>query len=141
MHKIINYLRGIGNTLRSRARLGASFLEREDIFTVSIIVLVAFSSFGLGRLSATGERREPVKITFPENVLSSAAPVNAVSLPRADAGEGINSGVLASKGGSKYYFPWCGGIERIKKENLVSFATPGEAEQYGYTLAANCVPR
>ncbi|MEK7661912.1 MAG: hypothetical protein AAB355_00200 [Patescibacteria group bacterium] len=141
MYKIIAYLRRIGKSLFSRVNQGVSFLEKEDIFIALVIVLVAFSSFGLGRLSAIGGNREPVKITIPENTFSSAAPVKAIPSPKSPGEEGAESNVLASKGGSKYYFPWCGGVSRIKKENLVSFATPREAEQSGYTLAANCAPR
>jgi len=136
MHKIIDYLREIGNTLSSQARAGVAFLEREDIFVAAIVILVAFSSFGLGRLSAIEEKRPAVKITLPDS--SPAASAKVALSPKTAPKEAVSSGVVASKNGSRYYFPWCGGIERIKKENIVSFATPKEAEQSGYSLAANC---
>ena len=49
----------------------------------------------------------------------------------------LNS-VVASKNGTKYYFPWCGGLSRISPQNKVTFASSKEAEQAGYTIAANC---
>lgn len=46
--------------------------------------------------------------------------------------------VVASKSGTKYYFPWCGTAKRIKEENKVWFASRAEAEAAGYEPAANC---
>jgi hypothetical protein len=49
-----------------------------------------------------------------------------------------NYEVLASKSGSRYYFPNCSGVNRIKKENLVYFKSVKDAELKGLTLAKNC---
>lgn len=46
--------------------------------------------------------------------------------------------VIGSKNGTKYYFPWCGGVDRIKPENRVEFASIVLARQNGYTPAKNC---
>ena len=45
---------------------------------------------------------------------------------------------VASKSGTKYHLPWCGGAQRIKEENKVWFKTKEDAEKAGYTPAANC---
>ncbi len=46
--------------------------------------------------------------------------------------------VVASAGGTKYYYPWCAGADRIGIANKVWFATPEAAEAHGYERAANC---
>lgn len=45
---------------------------------------------------------------------------------------------VASKNGSKYYFPDCSHAKRIKPENLVDFPSAAAAEQAGYEPSA-CV--
>jgi hypothetical protein len=51
---------------------------------------------------------------------------------------GLSQTVIGSKTGSKYYFPWCGALKRIKLENQISFASPELAQAAGYTPASNC---
>ena len=46
--------------------------------------------------------------------------------------------IAASKTGTKYYYQNCSGLNRIKSENLTFFASEGQAEGAGYTLAKNC---
>ncbi|TSC62722.1 MAG: hypothetical protein G01um101448_259 [Parcubacteria group bacterium Gr01-1014_48] len=45
---------------------------------------------------------------------------------------------VASKKGTKYHFPWCGGAARISEENKIWFNSKEEAEKAGYTPAGNC---
>ncbi len=44
----------------------------------------------------------------------------------------------ASKSGKIYYPAGCAGINRIKVENRIYFATEKEAEEKGYTRSASC---
>ena len=110
-------------------------IEEPPVYLTILIILVAFISFGLGRLSLVEEKRPEVKITMPtqagEAMENSASAINAI-LPTANA-------VVASKNGTKYYFSWCGGISRISPQNKVTFSSAKEAEQAGYSIAANCV--
>lgn len=46
--------------------------------------------------------------------------------------------VVASRGGTKYYLPWCAGADRIRDANKVWFASPEAAEAHGYERASNC---
>jgi hypothetical protein len=46
--------------------------------------------------------------------------------------------IAASKSGTKYYYQNCVGLNRIKPENLIFFASESLAERAGYTLAKNC---
>ena len=46
--------------------------------------------------------------------------------------------IVASKSGTKYYYQNCTGLDRIKHENRVFFASETEAEGRGLSLAKNC---
>lgn len=126
------------------------FLQSEaahNLYIVLIIILVAFSSFGLGRLSAIEEGKEPISIEYPnlqQGSVYGAFP--AVQSTSNDYSEGQTSpsatvgekSFVASKNSDKYHFPWCSGAKRIKEENKVWFTTREEAKAAGYTPAANC---
>jgi len=88
----------------------------DPYFLPIIVVLVGLSAFGLGRLSAAGESSPLVQ--------SNEAPYSA--------------NFVASKSGTSYYLPSCGGVAKIKEENRVWFATVAEAQAAGYTAAINC---
>lgn len=90
-----------------------------------LIFLLALSSFGLGRLSALQEARPPVAIKM--------APT--ASEPR---GMYIGGLVVASRSGSAYYYPWCGGASNISPANKVWFNTEAAAQKAGYVPARNC---
>lgn len=57
-----------------------------------------------------------------------------VSVDQADFLEKI----VASKNGTKYYYPTCSGVNRIKTENRVYFNDLEAAKREGYELAENC---
>lgn len=50
----------------------------------------------------------------------------------------VDDRIVASKNGSKYYYPACSGISRIKNKNRVFFNNSESAERGGYELAKNC---
>jgi hypothetical protein len=128
--------------------INADFPEvsADKYYTAAIILLVGFSSFGLGRLSAVSEGGEPVTIEERAESLSvkvAAEPVSgsaqsasvAQSMPAVLPSGGK---VVASKNGTKYYFPWCGGVSKIAETNKVWFNSVDEARAKGYEPAANC---
>jgi len=92
---------------------------------IIVIFLVAFSSFGLGRLSATEEARPAVSI--------GKAPEEAQ--PR-----GMNVGglLVASRTGAVYQYPWCGGAANIKPENQIWFKDEAAAKAAGYRPSQSC---
>lgn len=96
---------------------------KNDIFIVIVIVLIAIISFGLGRLSKIRENKPPITI---ENMQANVIKTEE------------KGGVVGSKNGTKYHFPWCPGALRIKEENKVWFSNKEEAEKAGYTPASNC---
>jgi len=109
-----------------------------DLFIVFLIILVGTASFGLGKLSALEKKKVPISVLKTEkaivenvNVNQSASKVSIVEQ------KGI---IVASKSGTKYYYPLCSGVARIKEENKVWYSSIKEAESVGLTLAANCSP-
>jgi len=107
------------------------FLAHEkDLFIALVVILACVLSYGLGRLSKIKSSRPPVTISMPD-ASSSIQMVASVSA-------GVGDKIVASKNGTKYYLPWCGGSKNIKMANRITFNTEKEAETAGYTRAANC---
>jgi len=102
----------------------------DDLFVALIIILVGTASFGLGKLSALEKDPGPVVVT---ESAASALPF-AANLPA----QNQTGTVFASKSGTKYYYPWCTGGNRITAANRVWFDTATSAKSAGLTLAANC---
>ena len=92
---------------------------------ILVVFLVALSSFGLGRLS-TQEASKPA-------VSVAQAPIEA-----APKGMAIGGLVVASRSGTVYQYPWCGGADNIKPENQVWFKIEEAAIAAGYRAAKNC---
>jgi hypothetical protein len=101
-----------------------------DVIIVLIIILVGTASFGLGKLSALEKKKTPISVYKTQE--SMVATVFS-SIPKEDKGL-----VVASKSGTKYYYPWCSGVSKIKEENKVWFNTIEEARAKGLTPASNC---
>jgi hypothetical protein len=97
-----------------------------DLLIISVFVLTAFISFGLGYLAGQ-DSRQTDSVTLEE---SPAAPKTAP--------ETATGGVVASKNGTKYYLPGCSGANRISDANKVWFSSAAAAAAAGYTPAANC---
>ena len=101
----------------------------EDVLSewgvILLVFFLALASFGLGRLSALESIRPPVQVR--EAGVESA--VRAIPL---------GGQVVASKSGSAYYFPWCGGAAHIAEKNRVWFASEAAARKAGYAPAKNC---
>jgi len=114
-----------------------SELTRSDLYIVTVIILVGFAGFGLGRMSLIEESREAVRIEFPEYL--SASVLNAGNNAGGALAPPVGNGLLvASKNGSKYHYPWCSGGKRISEKNKIWFDSTEDAQKAGYTPAANC---
>lgn len=96
-----------------------------DIFALCMIVLSVVLVGGLIRVVLVWQGHEEVTVTGTE--WGSVQPLSAEA-----------SRVAASKNGTRYYYPWCGGISRIKEANKIWFSSAGAAEAAGYTLASGC---
>lgn len=105
---------------------------KEEVILVSLLVFSIFLGFGFGRLSKIAERKVPIKIEYPiEDALSTTTIAKASTKDTATY-------FVASKNGTKYYFPWCTGVAKISPQNIVKFNTKEEAERNGFSKAANC---
>ncbi|PCI19833.1 hypothetical protein COB64_02960 [Candidatus Wolfebacteria bacterium] len=112
-----------------------------DLYVVLIILLVAFSSFGLGRLSNVTQERESVSIEYiaSQNIAAAAlTTISATTTETAQQNSTTTGNFVASKNGAKYYFPWCGTVNRIKDENKVWFETREAAEAAGFEKSSTC---
>lgn len=96
-----------------------------DIFAVCMLCLGVILAGGILRLVFLWQNYRAVDITGTE--WGSVGPLPAEALR-----------VAASKNGTRYYYPWCGGINRIKETNKVWFASAGAAEAAGYAKASGC---
>ena len=114
----------------------------DDLFLGLIIILVAFGSFGLGRLSKIEGTKPPIRIenapevsadTFSGKVLADTQKTPPLLYNASSGGE-----LVGSKNGTKYYYPWCTGVSRISPANLVHFSSKSDAEKQGYTASATC---
>ncbi len=116
----------------------------DDLFLGLIIVLVAFGSFGLGRLSKIEDAKTLIQI---ENVLEITTetltkPIKTgegqIATPPPAMSSTSESTLVGSKTGKKYHYTWCSGAQRIAEANRVYFSSKADAETRGYTPAANC---
>jgi len=110
-------------------------------YMILIIVLVAGSSFGLGRLSNKGGSQEPIKIIFPDGNSLSANALQAIpntSKPSVKTGNSATGLFVASRKGKKYYPINCSAGSSLKEDNKVFFSTEAEAESAGYTKSSSC---
>ncbi len=105
--------------LREKSKAALSRIPR-DALAVVLFVLASSASFGLGYLAGKGEG-------------SSIAVFSAPDISTSTSGM-----VVASRGGTKYYRPWCSGASRITDTNKVWFPTEKEAQAQGYSAAAGC---
>ncbi len=104
-----------------------TFLKDDRLFTMLLFGLGVVAAFGLGRLA----ERAALSPTSP-------IPAASVVVNEPESTEILEQVVVASKNGTKYHLPWCAGAQQMKPENMIEFASIGEAEAAGYTPAANC---
>ena len=75
-----------------------------EIFVISMIILIGFAGFGLGRLSILEGQKSPIRI---ENIKNNEMPADVSNSVKNITDENKNSGgvVVASKNGTKYHYP------------------------------------
>lgn len=107
----------------------------EIVVLAVVMLMVALGSFYLGRLSASPSSQPPATIVTDKQPASTF--LGTESLKNGEQGP-IEGGVVASRTGTKYYFPWCGSAQNISDSNKIWFQTTKEARAAGYLPAANC---
>lgn len=112
---------------------------KNEILIILAIFLLALGSFGLGRLSVRDDMKQSVKLVdLPLANTVSSLETARVAGTQENVGGTINGGVVASKNGSKYHFPWCQGASQISEKNKIVFSSEAEAIKAGFTRASNC---
>jgi hypothetical protein len=111
---------------------------QRNAFLTAFIVLVAFLSFGLGRLSGLETVRKDIEVKFPEKEISAVGASFLTDSAQFSFSQKTSGKYIASKNGTKYYLVSCASAKRIGEKNKVWFDTKTEAETAGYLPAANC---
>lgn len=93
-----------------------------DVRVVVLLLSAMIVSFALGYAAGFSGGKEAAVAFFEGPQATSTGPLS----------------VVASKGGTKYYLPWCAGADRIRADNKVWFSSPHMAEAHGYDPASNC---
>jgi len=127
------------------ARIGDWFKKNQGDVAIAIgFVLVAVISFGIGYLTAPGQTKNPIVIEEPQNFSASAGDVlvniveDTENAPEPTIKNGSEKGLfVASKNGTKYYWPWSSWAKRIKPENEVWFKSEADAQTAGYSKSAD----
>lgn len=90
----------------------------KPFLNIIISCLLLVNLLGVLFILMNQKPKEPISVSFNEDSLKTS--------------------VFGSKTGKKYYFPWCGGLSRIKPENRVEFENTALAIKAGYSPAKNC---
>ena len=110
---------------------------KNDLFIIIMIFLVGIASFGLGKLSSFEKKKMPISIlNTQESIHTSILNSNKTDSVEKNTEKGT---IVASKSGTKYYYPWCSGTSKIKDENKIWFNTIEEAKARGLTPASGCI--
>ncbi|HUX80997.1 MAG TPA: hypothetical protein VMV38_01590 [Candidatus Paceibacterota bacterium] len=96
-----------------------------DILTIAVLILASSVSFGFGYLAGI-DTGQGSTLRLEETPFVASTTTEQVA---------------ASKNGTKYYFSWCSGIERITSANKIWFTSAEAARAAGYTLGAHCTNR
>ncbi len=114
----------------------------DDLFLGLIIILVAFGSFGLGRLSKIEGSKMPIQIESATEVttetFTGSVQADTVATPQLLTSTSQTGELVGSKNGTKYHYTWCSGAQRITEANRIYFTSKSDAEARGYTPAINC---
>jgi hypothetical protein len=114
-------------------------IDKYTLLYLCIIIVVALSSFGLGRLSTNND-----KFVKENNTFRKEESLIYNNFGKKDEIKNINLNTesekkfVASKNGEMYYNVNCSGVSRIKLENMVWFGSKEEAEKSGYKLSSTC---
>ncbi|MEK7160723.1 MAG: hypothetical protein AAB724_01715 [Patescibacteria group bacterium] len=127
-------------------RIGDWFRRNQADIAIAIgFILVALIAFGAGRLTAPEIVRNPIIIDEPNvsgsiNIFGNVSQpaINEVGDPLEASGAlaGQEGLFLASKGGTKYHWPWCSYAKNIKLENQKWFNSETQAQTAGYSPCA-----
>ncbi|MES2930195.1 MAG: hypothetical protein V4665_00205 [Patescibacteria group bacterium] len=124
---------------------GFRAIDKMDLLYVFVILGVAVSSFGLGRLSVGNKAQADDSIIITKSPVPNEKAgqgtgqtrprIASQDMPRAPTGQ---KNFVASKNGKLYYRKGCKAANRIKSENEVWFSSESDAEKSGYKPSSSC---
>lgn len=131
--------------------------RRDRLLTLAIAALLVALGYIIGFWSAEAKKETPIVFQSAEgtNDVLSADDLTALTAEAVSGEEkqekkeeesgtqraaGTGGALVGSVNGTKYYFPTCGEVGRIKEENRISFVSEEEAKAAGYEPSA-CVER
>ncbi|MBU1046549.1 hypothetical protein KKH36_02095 [Patescibacteria group bacterium] len=137
-------MQSIKEKLNKIKEVGDNVVKNNSYFNLILIILVAFSSFGLGRLSFLEENQSSINI-IPTSQAGRNQNLTEQNTASISSSQKFSNSItkpigmyVASQNSDKYHAPWCSGAQRIKEENKIWFQTKEEAESSGRTPASNC---
>lgn len=116
----------------------------EGLLLIMSAILIGGSAYLIGNMNALESNLSEIQVVYPDAIaIKSDTKVeeiksNEVSSANNQKTNLATGNIVASKNGKRYYYPNCGGINRIKPENRIYFETKEQAEAKGLTLASGC---
>ena len=116
----------------------------ENLLLIMSAILIGGSAYLIGNMNALESNLSEIQIVYPDAIAiksdTKVEEINSTEVSSANNQETnlATGNIVASKNGKRYYYPNCGGINRIKPENRIYFETKEQAEAKGLTLASGC---
>ena len=115
------------------------FVKRHTghLWTALCLALVGWSAYNLGLIMArhgVAPLQEAAVFQARQGAVPSVQNSSAPKPVHTD----LRVVVTTASKSMKYHYSWCPGAAKIKPANQQWFATAGEAEAKGYSLAGNC---
>ena len=118
----------------------------EGFLLIMSAILIGGSAYLIGNMNALESNLSEIQIVYPDAIaiqsdtkIEEIKSEQSTTKPVDNTASTVATGkIVASKNGKRYYYPNCGGINRIKPENRIYFDTKEQAEAKGLTLASGC---
>jgi len=116
----------------------------KSLLLIMSAILIGGSAYLIGNMNALESNLSEIQIVYPDAIAiksdTKVEEINSTEVSSANNQETnlATGNIVASKNGKRYYYPNCGGINRIKPENRIYFETKEQAEAKGLTLASGC---
>ncbi len=127
-----------GVSIQELAGKFKGFFSNTEYLLALLIIGVSLVSFWLGRLSVEQGSSLGQPLSEIQAAATAIVPTKSASSSSEIPPAMPEGGYVASKNGTKYHLPWCGGAKQISEQNKIFFTTKAEAEAAGYTPASNC---
>ena len=131
-----------------KSRLGKARRAIQAFLWLGILVFIGLACFFAGKTSSYlgSSKPDPISIIYPPQVavtgqiypakrVSTAVSRDDTPTSQQKARKGAFAG---SKTGKMYYPIDCKGLNRVKAENRVYFATQAQARSAGYSISKSC---